>query len=145
MIIKSELKAYEVVGIIRAKISDIDEYSKALDHGGISGNIKPVGVVQLKAWEGPGIEIEDESDDDGDNQSDGGVLLDEESQVQTFWVEDEILKWFFVGLKLELKVHELNIGLKFFDTIVGLYPSFLTILPNEMVIDSWKEPGKYPP
>jgi hypothetical protein len=45
-------------------------------------------------------------------------------------------------MKLELLVHELNIGIKFFDRVLGLYCSFHSALPNEKVIEFWTEPGR---
>ena len=97
-----------------------------------------MGVVRFKTCEGPGIETEDYTDDE-DIVTETQV---DEAVMESFWLEDEILELFFIGLKLEVEVHELNVGIKFFDTVLGLHCSFHTYLPNEKMI-YWKEPGKF--
>lgn len=57
------------------------------------------------------------------------------------WLEDDILKLLFVGMKMEMTLHELNIGVTYFDTMGGPYCSFYMSLENEKMVD-WKEPGK---
>jgi len=66
--------------------------------------------------------------------------LAESAGVEIFWLEDEILEHIFPGLKLEVVVRELNIGIKFFDQISGVFCSFYTCLPNEKVVEFWKDP-----
>jgi hypothetical protein len=139
-IVKTETKCFEVVQLDRAEMTSIDDYSKVKNHLGISGSIKPLGRIYLKSWEGPGMEEEDVTDDEDEAAR---SPLDE--IIETFWLEDEILQHCFVGMKLELVVHELNIGIRFFDDVAGIYCSFHTFLPNEKVIDNWKEPGKRKP
>jgi hypothetical protein len=91
-----------------------------------------LGVVHFKSWEGPGLVEEDMTDDEDETPP--------TTVFETFWIEDSIMKHFLVGMKFELAVHELNIGIKFFDRVLGLYCSFHTALPNEKVIECWKEP-----
>ena len=55
-----------------------------------------------------------------------------------FWLEDELLKHVFVGMKLQVTVKELSFGIYFFDAITGVHCSFFTILPNELML-GWKE------
>lgn len=117
----------------RASIGTIEDYKKA--PGFKTQSIKPLGVVHLKSWEGPGLDVEDLTDDEDESPSNA------EPAVEVFWVEDTILPLLFVGMKLELVVQELNIGIKFFDTVVGVYCSFYSALPNEKVIEYWKEPS----
>lgn len=136
-IVKTEIKNYEVVSITMPTITEIDQYARVTDLN--HGPLKPLGSIKVKAWIGPGIDIEDTSDDE-DDESSGGVSV--EDALQTFWAEGEILQYLYEGLKLELLVRELSTGLKFFDRVAGLYCSFYTILPNEKMMDNWKEPGK---
>jgi hypothetical protein len=56
-----------------------------------------------------------------------------------FLVEDATLRFMFVGMKIEATVRELNCGIKYFDTVIAVYPSFHTFLPNEMML-GWKNP-----
>lgn len=135
-IVKTDIKGFEVVRIDRAEMTSIDDYAKVKNHLGISGSIKALGRIHLKPWSGPGMEEEDVTDSEDEACS----PLDQ--TVETFWLEDEILHHCFLGMKLELVVHELNIGIRFFDDVAGIYCSFHTFLPNEKVIDNWKEPGK---
>jgi hypothetical protein len=134
-IIKNETRCFEVAQIDRAEITSINQYSKVKGH--LSSTVKPLGKIQFKPWDGPGLDEEDVTDDDDDKRS----TSISNSILETFWIEDHILKHCFVGMKLEVTVHELNIGIKFFDE-VAIYASFHTFLPNEKVIDHWKEPGK---
>lgn len=64
----------------------------------------------------------------------------ESAGIETFWIEDEILQHIFLGMKFEVVVRELNIGIKFFDQISGIFCSFYTFLPNENVVEFWKDP-----
>ncbi|KAE9371454.1 hypothetical protein N431DRAFT_426110 [Stipitochalara longipes BDJ] len=135
-IAKTTRKFYEVAEVERPDLATRAQYASVKNSKGETGYIKPLGVVRFKTWEGPGIETEDCTDDE-DAITEAKV---EEAGLESFWLEDEILELFFVGLKLELEVHELNVGIKFFDTILGLHCSFHTYLPNEKMIN-WKEPG----
>jgi len=135
-IAKTESRCFEVVKVERPSLDTIKEYAAVKDHKGESGYIKPLGVIYFKHWEGPGIEPEDVTD----NESEAEITADAEPANEMFWLEDEILQHCFPGLKVQLLVHELNIGVKFFDRIEGLYPSFFLYLPNEKMAH-WKEPG----
>lgn len=94
----------------------------------------------MKSWEGPNLDEEDFTDDESEGEIRG--FTDSEEEVQSFWMEDTILQHLYVGLRVEVAVKELNIGVKFFDRVLGLYCSYYTTLPNEKVIEFWKEPGK---
>ncbi|TVY39550.1 Argonaute-binding protein, partial [Lachnellula occidentalis] len=131
-IIKTETKAYEIVEIERASAKFVSEVATIKDHDDVAGTIKPLGTIKVKVWEGPGLDPEDMSDDEEHEAK-------EEPQVDSFWLEDDIIRLMSPGLKLELVVRELNIGIKFFDRILGLYCSFHTYLENEK-LNGWKEP-----
>jgi hypothetical protein len=135
-VVKTTRKFYEVVGTERPSLNTIQEYASVKNWKGEAGYIKALGVVKFKTWEGPGLEPEDFTDDEDATEVKAG-----DAGLESFWLEDEILELFFVGLKLEVEVQELNIGIKFFDTAIGLHCSFHTYLPNEKMIH-WKEPGK---
>ncbi|CZT45504.1 uncharacterized protein RSE6_05820 [Rhynchosporium secalis] len=135
-IVKSESKCYEVAGIQRASLQSIQEYAAIGDHQGKSGSIKAPGVIKFKAWEGPGLDEEDLTDEEAEAAK---ARLEAGDTTESFWLEDELLQNCFIGMKMELVIRELNIGIKFFDVIDGLYCSFLTFLPNEKMT-GWKEP-----
>jgi hypothetical protein len=134
-ITNTEVKAYEIVDIERASLKSFEEVAPIMNAKGVPGTIKPLGTLKVKAWEGPGLDPEDMSDDEEPKK-----MLDE--SIEPFWLEDDILQMMRPGLKLELVVHELNIGIKFFDGVVGLYCSFHTCLENEK-LHGWKEPGRF--
>ena len=135
-IAKTVRKFYEVVKIERPNLQTIEQYASVKNSKGDTGYIKALGVVSFKGWEGPGLEPEDSTDDEGATEIEA-----EHADLESFWLEDQILELFFVGLKLEVEVQELNIGIKFFDTVHGLHCSFHTYLPQEKML-YWKEPGK---
>lgn len=138
IITKTARKFYEVAEVERPSLNTIAQYASVKNSKGETGYIKALGVVRFKTWEGPGFEPEDFTDDeDGTTE-----VKAEEPGLESFWLEDEILELVFIGLKLEVEVHELNVGIKFFDTVLGLHCSFHTYLPNEKMI-YWKEPGKF--
>lgn len=132
-IINSSSKCYEVVGIERPDLQTKAEYDSVRNFEGTSGLIKALGHLKVKYWEGPQDEDEDRSDDEEDT----GIDRD---TVETFWLEDEFLKHCYVGLKMEVEVKELNIGIKYIDEFKGLYCSFYTHLPNEKML-GWKDPS----
>ncbi|KAL9610805.1 MAG: hypothetical protein Q9167_004505 [Letrouitia subvulpina] len=55
-----------------------------------------------------------------------------------FWVDDYVLDKCFVGMKFRTTIRELSFGLKFFDSIFGVWCSFFTLLPNEAII-GWRQ------
>jgi hypothetical protein len=136
-IVKTTRKFYEVADIERPSPEVMAQYASVKSFKGETGYIKALGVVNFKAWDGPGIEPEDLTD----NEDSTAEVKTEPSGLESFWLEDDILSLFFIGLKLEVEVHELNIDVKFFDTVLGLYCSFHSYLPNEKMI-YWKEPSK---
>lgn len=134
-IVKTEIKYLEVVEIIQPDSTKINEWATVKDHRGVQGGLQPLGIIKFKAWEGPCIEEEDMTDDEDESKP----LND--SIIETFWLEDEALRACFIGMKVQLKICELNIGIKFFDRVDGVYCSFFTYLHQEKMSD-WKEPGE---
>ena len=135
-IVATEKRFLEVISIEQPRKEIIAEYSTIKNERGETGYIKALGLLRCKTWDGPGIEEEDMTDDeDNDNARVDDAL------VESFWLENNILEHCFIGMKLEVTVHELNIGIKFFDCVAGLYCSFYSFLPNEKMT-GWKEPSK---
>lgn len=135
---KSTAKRYiEVVRIDHASQDTIKKYSVLEDHEGNVGNLLPLGKVYVKTWEGPGHFTQDITEEEEKNP-----VLYVEPIIETLWIEDNILQHFFLGMKMEVETTELDIGLTFIEEVHGFFCSFYTILPNEKMIDNWKEPGK---
>ncbi|KAK4544407.1 hypothetical protein LTR36_004298 [Oleoguttula mirabilis] len=62
-------------------------------------------------------------------------------QTLEFLVEAEVLAHCYLGIKMEVIVKELDIGVKWIDSVDAVFPSFYTYLPNER-IRKWTEPGE---
>ncbi|ATZ55805.1 hypothetical protein BCIN_12g03630 [Botrytis cinerea B05.10] len=128
-VVTIETRFIEVADVHRASANVVKEFSHVKDPRGL-GALKPIGKLLCKSWEGPGFAYEDKTDDGIDELDDS---------IEEFWIEDEILQQCYPGLKLEVVVHELNIGVKYFDQVVEFFPSFHLYLPNEKMM-GWKEP-----
>ncbi|KAL3427223.1 argonaute siRNA chaperone complex subunit Arb1 [Phlyctema vagabunda] len=124
-------RAFEVVEMERATIQTIEQYAGMKDRHGKAGTLKPLGLLKVKPWEGPCLQPED-STDDGES-----ALLS--SEIETFWLDDSILQHCFIGFKMVCTVHELEHGIRYFDSVMGLYCSFFTLLENSKM-KSWKAP-----
>ncbi|QSZ34217.1 hypothetical protein DSL72_005807 [Monilinia vaccinii-corymbosi] len=132
-VVKTETRFLEAADVHHAPADIVEEFSRIKDPRG-SGALKPIGKLLCKQWEGPGYNYEDRTDDGNDEVVD--------DSVEEFWLEDEILQHCYPGLKLEVVVQELNIGVKYFDQVLEVFPSFHLYLPNEKMM-GWKEPGKF--
>lgn len=133
-IVKSENKSYEVVAIERADEVRVAQFESVKGIDGEAGAIKPIGLIRFKPWKGTRVE------EDPEAEKLANIAAGEEA-IESFWLDDEILELCYVGLKLEVVVHTLNFGFKFFDTVKGAHCSFYTYLENEKMMN-WKEPCK---
>jgi hypothetical protein len=132
-VVNSASRFFEVVGIERSDMKTVGEYAMVRDFEGNTGHIKALGKLKVQHWDGPQVVPEDFTDDENDKSVD-------KDAVETFWLEDDVLQHCYVGLKMDIEVKTLSIGVKFFDQVNGLYCSFFTCLPNEKMY-GWKEPG----
>ena len=64
------------------------------------------------------------------------------TEIETFWIDDDILQHCFIGFKMVCTVHELEFGIRYFDSVVGAYCSFFVYLENEKM-RHWKAPGQF--
>ena len=62
-----------------------------------------------------------------------------ETKLYELWIEDDVLCHCFPGMKLDVTVTELSIGISYFDKIHGIYCSFFDISANQRMAD-WREP-----
>jgi Argonaute siRNA chaperone (ARC) complex subunit Arb1 len=132
--VKSMLKSIEVVEIVLATPEMRKKYAGVKDLSGDAGNFQPLGVLKVKHWDNPDGPEEDTSDD---GQS--ATETPPDSVIDEFWLESHILEKCFVGMKFEATVHELSIGIKYFDVVNNIYCSFFTYLPSSR-LDGWKPP-----
>ncbi|PGH01779.1 hypothetical protein AJ79_07827 [Helicocarpus griseus UAMH5409] len=100
-------------------------------------DLQPVGKLRAKPWRDPGLPQEDlppSAQQALEVYSPSGNTVEYE-----FFVEESMLKFCFVGMKVDTSVWELNCGLDYFDNAMATYCSFYTVLLNESMI-GWKEP-----
>ena len=119
----------EVTGIKFAE----PEICRGYKEGG-SDNLKPVGLMSAKTWICPVGPAHDLTEEEEVDMRDRGVQI----RNYEFWVEDEILKHCFLGMKLDVTVRTLSFGLSYFDAVSGIFCSFYQVIPNAMM-DDWKK------
>ena len=136
-IIKIKVRYVEIVKMDRAAVSTVDKYSILKNHLDVPGTLKALGKIHVKHWDGPDVFAEDMTDDEEEHPAPSADPF-----IETFWLEDNILQHCFLGMKLGVEVTELDIGIKVIEGVLGLFCSFYTVLPNEKVIENWKEPSK---
>ena len=99
-------------------------------------SLKPLGKMKARTWYNPTLPEEDLTEE----EEVVTAIAPKEVKVYELWIEDEVLEKCFVGMKFDVTVRELNFGVLYFDTIIGVHCSFYCMLPNELMI-GWKEPG----
>lgn len=108
---------------------------RALYNSSAGQGLQPVGLLRAKSWLNPCAYPEDLTVEE--EEAAGGT---EPTEQYEFWVEEELLRHCFVGMKLETTVHRTSFGVDYFDSMAGVWCSFFRLLPNEMEI-GWREPG----
>ncbi|KAI9779392.1 MAG: hypothetical protein M1816_003595 [Peltula sp. TS41687] len=110
-------------------------------------DLKPLGRIRARDWVRPYGQEEDMTDDEGEDDGHKKPIMNGSKQKQKevvkeyeFFLEDpDLLENCFVGMKIEATIRKLNIGVGFFDALVGCFASFYINLPNEMM-NGWREP-----
>ncbi|OAX78554.1 hypothetical protein ACJ72_07136 [Emergomyces africanus] len=100
-------------------------------------DLQPVGKLRAIPWRNPGLPEEDLPP----SQVGGAYTFSPPSATSEyeFFVDENILKFCFVGMKVDTSIWELNCGLHYFDNVMAVYCSFYTVLLNESMI-GWKQP-----
>ncbi|EER24967.1 hypothetical protein CPC735_015660 [Coccidioides posadasii C735 delta SOWgp] len=100
-------------------------------------DLNPLAKMRARAWRNPDLPAEDLP------KGESPKYLTEDGSGNPaefeFFIEDNLLKFYFVGMKIEAHVRELNSGIHYFDNVFAMYCAFHTVLPNEAMI-GWKEP-----
>lgn len=103
-------------------------------------DLRPVGRLLGTAYRDPGKPGVDLSPEEEQQQQEwarggtGGVPRRFE-----FFLEEELLRFCYPGMKVITSVWELNCGLHFFDEIFTAYSSIYTVLANDLMF-GWKKP-----
>lgn len=93
--------------------------------------VKPMGKLHCNRWVVPHAAPVDLP---------ASIIKQQNAQTFEFLVDDDILKFCSLGMKIEAKVIELDLGVKWIDYVENTYASFFTWLMNERIRE-WKEPG----
>lgn len=130
---RGELSAHAIEDIDGFEIVDI-----LMPHDGIRGfyetyapDLNVVGKVRAKAWRDPNslpIDL-----------APGETLPNIHGLEFEFFVEEQLLQYCYLGMKVRTKVWELNCGVFFYDELLNVYCSFYTPSLNDLMI-GWKAP-----
>ncbi|THZ89541.1 hypothetical protein D6C84_00169 [Aureobasidium pullulans] len=66
------------------------------------------------------------------SHSEEAIKRQQTEHSMVLWIEDDILQYCSVGMKIEGEVRELDIGIKWLDSVRAISPSFFEWLPNEL-------------
>ncbi|KAF3483132.1 argonaute-binding protein [Arthroderma uncinatum] len=94
-------------------------------------DLKPIGKVQAIAWRDSSLPEEDVPP--------GQTPAYQSDMKFEFFVEESLLAFFFLGMKVDARVWKLDCGIHYFDKFLNVYCSFYTSLPNEGML-AWKKP-----
>ena len=94
--------------------------------------VKKMGKLRCKRWDVPHGKLQD--------LPDWVIQTRKDEDDFEFLLEDETLKFCYPGMKMEARVKELDLGIKFIDYFEATYVSFFTWLWNERIRE-YKEPG----
>ena len=131
-VVSTEETGLEVTELIFPNHEALSLYSQYQCDG-----LKIIGRMRAKTWFCPDREDEDlTEEEEAALAATPPVIKDHE-----FWVEEELLKKCFVGMKFETTVSQLNFGVSFFDAITGVHCSFYQVLPNNLM-EGWRQPEK---
>jgi hypothetical protein len=137
-VVHAERRSMEVVRITLPSLKQKRQYAGAKNSLGEAGNFKPLGTLSVRHWDNPEAEEEDLTEKEKiamNKAKKRGIDV----RIEDFWLENDVLERCFIGLKFEATVRKLDIGLQYFDSIAGIYPSFFTFLPAQR-LDGWREP-----
>ena len=133
-IISTEDLSFEVTGTTLG--SSMPDTQALYSHDQAKG-LSILGKLHVKTWHNPGT-----ADEDLTEEEEAELVANPPATKKfEFWLEDEILEHIFVGMKFHATVKELSFGTYFFDAVHGVHCSFLTVLPNQLMI-GWREVEK---
>lgn len=98
-------------------------------------DLHPVGRLLSKAYRDPGKPDFDLSPEEQEEWE----LGNEPAGEFEFFLEEDLLKCCYPGMKVMTSVWELNCGLHFFDEALTAYSSVYTVLANDLMF-GWKKP-----
>lgn len=103
-------------------------------------DLQPVGRLMGKAFRDPGKPPVDLSPEEKLEWDQGVGRMSSEFE---FFLELDLLRFCYPGMKLITSVWELNCGLHFFDEVMMVYGTNYTVLANDLML-GWKKPMDIP-
>lgn len=97
--------------------------------------LDPVGKITARSYRDPAKPDLDLSPEERKEWDSGKVP----NYDFDFLVEHPLLKLFYPGLKVMTTVWEINCGLHYFNDIISVYPTFYTVIANDLMLE-WKWP-----
>lgn len=91
--------------------------------------LQPLGKLTCKTWYPTGC---DEYDLPMDKYPNGKPWTSSDSQEYKFWIEEDILRDCFIGMKMDADILVLSGGLNILDNVKETMCSFYVWLPNEL-------------
>lgn len=132
-IIKKESIGLEITAIIMPDVITKELYatqSEVVQHK--LGHLEPLGKLMCKVWYADDC---DEWDLPKDKYPDGKPHKVDQRQFE-FWVEENVLKECFVGMKIDAGIITLEGGITILDEVKQTHCSFYTWLPNELWMEN---------
>ncbi|KAI1874959.1 uncharacterized protein JN550_002388 [Neoarthrinium moseri] len=123
-------ETYQVVSVKRRKKSEKKMLEKLLGQQDLQGKVKSAGTLNLQR---------SVIDHAYSNMPRPDQLDLSKEPIEAFIIDDDILAKVQPGMKLQLVVCELNIGIKFIKEVNDVRVSFDTLLPQSLML-TWKEP-----
>ncbi|KAL9030217.1 MAG: hypothetical protein Q9196_001633 [Gyalolechia fulgens] len=133
-------KAYNAGLEVTELVPASDEVKEFYERDPAAKGLKPLGRLVAKSWVPPYRLRKDltEEEEKVAETKPASVV-----ETHSFLVEDYILETCFVGMKFDATIREMSFGLEFFDATHGVFCSFYTLLPNELMI-GWRVPEAEP-
>lgn len=125
-------ETFEVVRISLPTDEVRAKYKKINDHLGKNFQLEPCGSLILRhtvirnGWDNPSEDITPSEPSKG---------------AEIFFLEEHLLKLLQVEMKLSVVVCTLSAGFRFIKDVKGVYPTFYTFLPQQLMLH-YKEPVK---
>ncbi|OKL56289.1 hypothetical protein UA08_08575 [Talaromyces atroroseus] len=120
-----DIDGFEVIDILLPNAGVREFYNRE------APDLNPVGKVRGKAWRNPSEPAID--------LAPGETLPNIDKLEFEFFVEERLLQYIYLGMKIVTTVWELNCGIFFYDEIMTAYCSFYTTLLNDLML-GWKNP-----
>lgn len=119
----------EITELLPAEQEVLDLYQSQVGQG-----LEPLGRLRAKTWFFPGASPEDLTEEEEETAKEAP----KEIKDYELWVEDNVLRKCFVGMKFNTTIKELSFGVRYFDEVRGVYCSFYSELPNDAMV-GWRK------